>query len=59
MGGTRKLAMILASDVAGLAGLPGRTKERTLAPIRNLRSDLIDPIASVRRGRIVKRTGEA
>lgn len=55
---TRKLAAILASDVVGYSRLAGADEDRTLARLRALRSDLIDPIVDVYRGRIVKRTGD-
>ena len=58
MGETRKLAAILVSDVVGYSRLAGADEERRLARLRTLRSDLIDPIISVHRGRIVKRTGD-
>jgi adenylate cyclase len=54
----RKLAAILASDVVAYSRLVGADEERTLARLRTLRSDLIDPIISVHHGRIVKRTGD-
>ena len=43
MAETRKLAAILAADVAGYSKLAGADEERTLARLRALRSDLIDP----------------
>jgi adenylate cyclase len=55
---TRKLAAILVSDVVGYSRLAGTNEELTLARLRALRSDLIDPIIAVHRGRIVKRTGD-
>ena len=55
---TRKLAAILVSDVAGYSRLAGVDEDRTLARLRTLRSDLIDPIISVHHGRLVKRTGD-
>ena len=58
MSESRKLAAILVSDVAGYSRLAGADEDRTLALLRTLRSDLIDPIISVHRGRIVKRTGD-
>jgi adenylate cyclase len=58
MSGTRKLAAILVSDVAGYSRLAGADEDRTLARLRTLRSDLIDPIISVHHGRVVKRTGD-
>jgi adenylate cyclase len=54
---TRKLAAILAADVAGYSRLTGFDEERTLARLRSLRSDLIEPIA-VHHGRVVKHTGQ-
>jgi class 3 adenylate cyclase len=45
-GGDRKLAAILAADVVGFRRLAGSDEERTLARLRALRSDLIDPTAS-------------
>jgi TolB-like protein/class 3 adenylate cyclase len=55
---TRKLAAILAADVAGYSRLAGIDEDRTLARLRALRSDLIDPTISVHHGRVVKRTGD-
>jgi adenylate cyclase len=55
---TRKLAAILAADVAGYGRLAGADEERTLARLRALRSDLIDPTIAVHRGRVVKWTGD-
>jgi adenylate cyclase len=58
MNETRKLAAILAADVVGFSRLTGADEERTLARLRALRSDLIDPSIAVHRGRVVKRTGD-
>src|SRR6516162_7973639 len=55
---TRKLAAILAADVVGYSRLASADEDRTLARLRTLRSDLIDPTISVHRGRVVKRTGD-
>jgi len=55
---TRKLAAILVSDVVGYSRLAGADEDRTLARLRGLRSDLIDPAIAAHRGRIVKRTGD-
>ena len=55
---TRKLAAILAADVVGYSRLAGTDEERTLARLRALRSDLIDPTIAVHHGRVVKRTGD-
>ena len=43
VGETRKLAAILVSDVVGYSRLAGADEDRTLARLRALRSDLIDP----------------
>ena len=55
---TRKLAAILAADVVGYSRLAGADEDRTLARLRALRSDLIDPTIAVHHGRVVKRTGD-
>jgi TolB-like protein/class 3 adenylate cyclase len=54
----RKLAAILAADVAGYSRLTGADEEGTLARLRALRSDLFDPTISVHHGRVVKRAGD-
>ena len=43
---------------SGYSRLAGADEDRTLARLRTLRSDLIDPIISVHHGRVVKRTGD-
>ena len=58
MTGTRKLAAILAVDVVGFSRLTGADEDRTLARLRALRSDLIDPAIAVHNGRVFKRTGD-
>ena len=58
MSETRKIAAILVSDVVGYSRLAGADEDRTLARLRTLRSDLIDPTIAVHHGRIVKRTGD-
>ncbi len=58
MAETRKLAAILAADVAGYSRLAGADEERTLARLRALRSDLFDPTIALHHGRVVKRTGD-
>jgi adenylate cyclase len=55
---TRKIAAILVSDVVGYSRLAGADEDRTLARLRALRSDLIDPTIALHHGRIVKRTGD-
>ena len=44
--------------MAGYSRLAGSDEERTLARLRALRSDLIDPTIAVHNGRVVKRTGD-
>src|SRR5271157_1210255 len=58
MAGTRKIAAILVTDVVGYSRLAGADEDRTLARLRGLRSDLIDPAIDAHHGRIVKRTGD-
>jgi TolB-like protein/class 3 adenylate cyclase len=58
MSETRKIAAILVADVVGYSRLAGADEEGTLARLRALRSDLIDPAVATHRGRIVKRTGD-
>ena len=58
MAETRKLAAILAADVVGYSRLAGADEDRTLARLRALRSDLIDPTIAVHNGRVIKRTGD-
>jgi TolB-like protein/class 3 adenylate cyclase len=55
---TRKIAAILAADIVGFSRLASIDEERTLARLRTLRSDLIDPTIAVHNGRVVKRTGD-
>ncbi|HEX3866421.1 MAG TPA: adenylate/guanylate cyclase domain-containing protein, partial [Gemmatimonadaceae bacterium] len=54
----RKLAAILIADVVGYSRLAGADEDRTLARLRGLRSDLIDPATAAHHGRIVKHTGD-
>lgn len=58
MSENRKLAAILAADVVGYSRLASADEDRTLARLRALRSDLIDPIIAVHNGRVIKRTGD-
>ena len=58
MTGSRKLAAILVADVVGFSRLAGADEERTLARLRGLRSDLIDPAIAAHHGRIVKGAGD-
>ena len=58
MAETRKIAAILVADVVGYSRLAGADEEGTLARLRGLRSDLIDPAIATHHGRTVKRTGD-
>ena len=58
MSETRKIAAILVADVVGYSRLVGADEDRTLAQLRALRSDLIDPAIAAHRGHVVKRTGD-
>ena len=58
MSETRKIAAILVADVVGYSRLAGADEEGTLARLRTLRGDLIDPAVATHHGRIVKRTGD-
>jgi adenylate cyclase len=54
----RRLAAILAVDVAGYSRLMGADEEGTLAALRAVRRELGDPKIAEHRGRIVKTTGD-
>src|ERR1700726_1008025 len=54
----RKLAAILAADVAGYSRLMGADEEGTLARLKAHRRELIDPKIAEHKGRIVKTTGD-
>src|SRR5258705_11316990 len=54
----RKLAAILAADIAGYSRLMGADEEGTLARLKALRRELIDPKIAGHRGRLVKTTGD-
>jgi len=58
MASTRRLAAILAADVAGYSRLMGVDEEGTLERLRTHRRQLIDPKIAEHRGRIVKTTGD-
>ena len=58
MNQTRRLAAILAADVAGYSRLMGADEEGTLAALKATRSELCDPKVKEHRGRIVKTTGD-
>jgi TolB-like protein len=54
----RRLAAILAADVAGYSRLMGIDEEGTLMALKACRRDLFDPKIAEHRGRIVKTTGD-
>jgi len=58
MPATRRLAAILAADVAGYSRLMGADEEGTLEHLKSHIAELIDPKIRERHGRIVKTTGD-
>jgi adenylate cyclase len=58
MSQTRRLAAILAADVAGYSRLMGEDEEGTLAALKAIRRELADPKIKEHHGRIVKTTGD-
>jgi adenylate cyclase len=58
MSATRRLAAILAADVAGYSRLMGADEEGTLERLKALRHELLDPKIAEYRGGIVKTTGD-
>jgi adenylate cyclase len=58
MSQTRRLAAILAADVAGYSRLMGADEEGTLERLKALRRELLDPKIAEHHGRIVKTTGD-
>src|SRR6201985_2403867 len=58
MSQTRRLAAILAADVAGYSRLMGADEEGTLERLKALRRELFDPKIAEHHGRIVKTTGD-
>jgi len=55
---TRRLAAILAADVAGYSRLMGVDEEGTLERLKALRREVVDPKIAEHYGRIVKTTGD-
>jgi adenylate cyclase len=55
---TRRLAAILAADVAGYSRLMEADEEGTLERLKALRRELLDPKIAEHKGRIVKTTGD-
>jgi adenylate cyclase len=58
MTATRRLAAILAADVAGYSRLMGADEEGTLERLKALRRELLDPNIAEHHGRTVKTTGD-
>src|SRR5580693_10482195 len=58
MPAVRRLAAILAADVAGYSRLMGADEEGTHERLKAHRRELVDPKISEHRGRIVKTTGD-
>ena len=58
MAETRKIAAILAADVVGFSRMTSADEDGTLAQLRALRGDLIDPTVAAHNGRVFKRTGD-
>src|SRR5258707_5454183 len=54
----RRLAAILAADVAGYSRLIGSDEEGTLSRLKTIRTELIDPSIAAHNGRMVKTTGD-
>jgi formylglycine-generating enzyme required for sulfatase activity/class 3 adenylate cyclase len=55
---SRRLATILAADIAGYSKLVGLDEEGTLARVRRQRREIMEPTVKEHRGRIVKWTGD-
>lgn len=54
----RRLAAILAADVAGYSRLMGADEVGTLAALKAIRREVVDPALAEHKGRIVKTTGD-
>jgi class 3 adenylate cyclase len=54
----RRLAAIVSADVAGYSRLMGRDESGTLAALKDVRREIVDPQIAARGGRIVKTTGD-
>ena len=58
MSQTRRLAAILAADVAGYSRLMGADEGDTLTRLKAIRAELLDPTIAAHKGRLVKTTGD-
>ncbi len=54
----RRLAAILATDVAGYSRLMGKDEAGTLTRLKSLRADCIDPTIAEHQGHVVKEMGD-
>ena len=54
----RRLAAILAADIAGYSRLMGVDEEGTLSALLACRREILDPKIAEHRGRVVKTTGD-
>jgi adenylate cyclase len=55
---TRRLAAILAADVAGYSRLMAADEVGTLEALNSCRHEVVDPAIGAHNGRIVKTTGD-
>lgn len=54
----RRLSAIVSADVVGYSRLMGIDEEGTLRRVKALRRDIMDPCVALKRGRVVKTTGD-
>ena len=54
----RRLAAILAADVVRYSAMVGADEPGTLARVRALRTDVIEPLVAAHEGRLFKTTGD-
>ena len=57
-GSERRLAAVMAADIAGYSRLMGADEEGTLGRLKTIRKAIVDPKIVEHRGRIVKTTGD-
>jgi adenylate cyclase len=55
---TRRLAAILAADVVGFSSHVGKDDEGTLARMKSLRREVVEPKVNEHHGRVFKTTGD-
>jgi adenylate cyclase len=58
MTATRRLAAILAADMAGYSRLIGADESGTLQAFKAIQTELFDPTIAAHNGRLVKTTGD-